>query len=308
MNIFSQFVILALVIVDVILLGSVLLHGNTVALLDPRGIIALRERTLIITAVVLGLCVVLPVLALTFFIAWKYRAGNTKAPYVPDSHHSAFFELTWWAIPASVVIILAVITWKDTHALDPYKPLETSVKPLTIQVVSLRWKWLFLYPQQHIATVNFVQFPARVPINFALTSDASMNSFWIPQLGGQIYTMAGMQTQLHLMADAPGDYHGSAAEISGRGFSGMNFIAKASSQADFDAWIQSVKQSSNVLGLAEYNKLEEPSENNPPAFYSLSEENLYNSIMMKYMAPLHPTSSQQMGNGNNLDMMPEMGM
>jgi cytochrome o ubiquinol oxidase subunit II len=302
-------IIFVLLFVDVIVALWILLHGSNIALLNPKGTIALQERNLIVFAVVLGLSVVLPVIAVTFFIAWKYRAGNSKAKYSPDRHHSALFESTWWAIPAVTVLILGVVTWKSTHVLDPYKPLETSVKPITIQVVSLRWKWLFIYPQQHIATVNFMQFPARTPVNFELMSDASMNSFWIPQLGSQIYTMAGMQTQLHLMADVPGDFNGSAAEISGQGFSGMNFIARASSQADFDAWVQSVKESPHRLDLAEYNKLAEPSEDNPVTLYASVENNLYNIIIMKYMAPISPTSSQmQMDSGHSSDMMKGMDM
>jgi cytochrome o ubiquinol oxidase subunit 2 len=149
--------------------------------------------------------------------------------------------------------------------------------------VALQWKWLFIYPEQNIATVNFVEFPNSTPVNFQLTADAPMNSFWIPELGGQMYAMPGMSTQLHLMADRPGEFNGSAAEISGKGFSGMKFIAKATSQKDFDTWVKSVKQSSNMIDLSKYNKLAEPSENNPVITYASVEKDLYNSIIMKFM-------------------------
>jgi cytochrome o ubiquinol oxidase subunit 2 len=159
--------------------------------------------------------------------------------------------------------------------------LESNTKPLKIQVVALQWKWLFIYPEQGIATVNFVQFPEQTPINFEITADAPMNSFWIPQLGGQIYAMPGMVAKLHLIADKEGSYRGSSANLSGKGFAGMKFIAKSSSEADFEAWVDSVRQS----GPIDYTKVAEPSEYAPAAFYSLSDDNLFNQIVMKYMVP-----------------------
>lgn len=285
MNKISKFIIFLLLGIDILLFVKILVNGSNIAVLNPKGIIALQERNLMSIAFVLMLLVIIPLFVFTFFIAWKYRASNTKAAYAPDSDHNTKLEFLWWAMPAVIILTLAVITWKSTHELDPYKPLKVSVRPITIQVIALQWKWLFIYPEQNIAAVNFIQFPERTPINFELTADAPMNSFWIPSLGGQIYAMAGMRTQLHLIADSPGDFAGSAAEISGRGFSGMKFIARASSQADFDAWVQSIKQSSNTLDLTEYNNLTEPSENNPVVFYSSTGENLYNKIIMKYMMP-----------------------
>lgn len=296
MNKLSKFIIFSLLAVDIWLFIVVLIHGGTVAVLNPKGIIAMREHDLIITAILLMLLVVLPTVILTFFIAWKYRASNTNATYTPNLQYSGKLACLWWAISTIIVIILAVITWKSTHALDPYKPLESKVKPITIQVVALRWKWLFIYPDHHIATVNFIQFPERTPINFELTADAPMNSFWIPELGGQMYAMTGMKTHLHLMADVQGEFAGSSAEISGRGFSGMRFVARSSSQADFDTWVQSVRKSSNMLDLAEYTKLVEPSENNPVTFYAATEENLYNKIIMKFMAPSVEKSEMHMMN------------
>lgn len=276
---------LLLILVTIVVLVIVFLSQQNFAVLNPKGIIALKERDVLLTASLLGLIVVIPAIILTFFIAWKYRESNTSAKYAPDWKHSKIFELTWWAIPATIILILAVITWKNTHELDQYKPIESAKKPITIQVVALQWKWLFIYPEQNIATVNFVQFPEDTPINFELTADAPMNSFWIPQLGGQMYAMAGMKTKLHLMADEPGVFAGSAAEISGQGFAEMKFSAQATSQADFESWVNLVKESTDILNLEKYDQLANPSENNQVAYYSLSEVKLYDTIVMKFMAP-----------------------
>ncbi len=258
------------------------LAGATVAVLEPKGMIAAKERDLIFTAIGLMSAVVLPVLVATVFIARKYRAGNTKSEYSPESGAKPGIQFAWWAYPCLVIIILSAVTWKNTHELDPHKPV-TGIKPLTIQVVALRWKWLFIYPDQNIAALNFVELPAKTPITFELTADeAPMNSFWIPQLGGQMYAMSGMVNQLNLIADSPGDFQGSAAEISGQGFAGMRFIARATSQSDFNSWVSSVKNSSQALN---YEQLVGPSENDSPAVYASVPENLYNMVVDKYSAP-----------------------
>src|SRR5688572_21939694 len=176
-----------------------LVLGANVAVLEPAGSIAERQRGLIIFASLLSLIVVVPVFALTFYIAWKYRASNKKAKYTPDWDHHTGIEALWWAIPLALITILSVITYKTSHELDPFRPIASDKKPLTVQVVALQWKWLFIYPEQNIASVNFVQFPEDRPVNFQITSDAPMNSFWIPQLGGQMYAMSGMNTKLHLI-------------------------------------------------------------------------------------------------------------
>jgi cytochrome o ubiquinol oxidase subunit 2 len=191
-----------------------------------------------------------------------------------------------WLIPTSIIAIMAVVTWDAAHKLDPFRPLKSDFKPLTIQVVALDWKWLFIYPEQGIATVNFVQFPAGVPIHFTLAADGSpMNSFWIPQLSGQIYAMTGMSTSLHLMADGPGTYTGRAAEINGEGYADMTFVVTSSSTSDFEDWVAGVKQSPEQLTEAAYNKLIKPSIRHPVTFYSSVKNDLYHEIMMKYMAP-----------------------
>lgn len=181
---------------------------------------------------------------------------------------------------------MGILVWKSSHELDPFKPLESNRKPVRVQVVALQWKWLFIYPEQNIATVNFLQFPEQTPINFEITADAPMNSFWIPELGGQIYAMPGMKTKLHLIANEEGNFRGSSANLSGRGFAGMTFIAKASSQLEFEDWVESIRESSNFLNLREYNRLAEPSENNPVASYVLQKKDLYDWIVKKYMVPM----------------------
>jgi cytochrome o ubiquinol oxidase subunit II len=262
------------------------LHKHTVAVLQPRGQVASGERRVMLIAAGLGLLVVIPVYIMTFMIAWKYREGNkTKKDYRPgwDGHRG--IEFIWWAIPSIIIFILAIVTWNSSHALDPYAPLASSAKPLQVQVVALDWKWLFVYPQQNIASVNLVKFPVNTPVDFIITSDAPMNSFWIPQLGGQIYAMPGMATELHLMAGKAGNYTGSSANISGNGFAGMDFTANASTTAEFDRWVDSAKSSPDKLSFTEYDKLAKPSKDNQVAVYSSAASGLFDYTVNKYNYP-----------------------
>jgi len=277
--------LLALIFLAMAALSIAFLLTQDIAVLDPKGMIAVKQRKLILTATWLMLIVVIPVFILTLAFAWKYRAGNAKAKYTPDWEHSHLAECFWWGIPLVIIVILAVITWTSSHELSPYKPIETGKKSMTIQVVALDWKWLFIYPEQGIATVNFVQFPEQVPISFEITADAPMNSFWIPKLGGQIYAMPAMKTKLHLIANEQGNFRGSSANLSGVGFAGMTFTATASSQEDFDRWVQSVRQSPNRLSLEEYEQLAKPTEYHPVAYYILAQDDLFDRIVMKYMTP-----------------------
>ncbi|NUT74515.1 ubiquinol oxidase subunit II [Pseudomonas sp. C1C7] len=264
------------------LIGMLLLSGCNMTLLNPKGQVGLDERNLIITATLLMLLVVVPVIVMTFLFAWKYRASNTSATYTPKWNHSTKIEIAVWAVPIMIIIALGYVTYKSTHALDPYKPLESDVKPVTIEVVALDWKWLFIYPEQGIATVNKIVFPAHTPINFRITSDAVMNSFFIPALGGQIYAMAGMQTKLHLIANENAEMDGISANYSGAGFTGMKFKAIATSQEDFDAWVSEVKKSPKQLESAEYAALAKQSQNNPVELYSSVTPNLFQIIVDKY--------------------------
>ncbi|EJM57266.1 ubiquinol oxidase subunit II [Pseudomonas sp. GM48] len=264
------------------LIGTLLLSGCNMTLLNPKGQVGLDERNLIITATLLMLLVVVPVIIMTFLFAWKYRASNTNATYTPKWNHSTKIEIAVWAVPVLIIIALGYVTYKSTHALDPYKPLESDVKPVTIEVVALDWKWLFIYPEQGIATVNKIVFPAHTPVNFKITSDAVMNSFFIPALGGQIYAMAGMQTKLHLIANENAEMDGISANYSGAGFTGMKFKAIATTQEDFDAWVSEVKTAPKQLEQAEYAALSKPSQNNPVELYSSVTPNLFQTIVDKY--------------------------
>jgi cytochrome o ubiquinol oxidase subunit 2 len=254
-------------------------------LLNPKGIVALKERNLMLIATALMLVIVLPVFGLTIAIAWRYRASNTQAKYTPDWDHNRMFETIWWGFPCAIILVISIITWQSTHALDPSKQVAASGNPMTIQVIALDWKWLFIYPEQHIATLNYVEFPKDTPVNFVITGDAPMNSFWIPQLGGQIYAMAGMTTHLSLMASTPGDYRGSSANLSGAGFAGMKFTAKAATTSEFDSWVQQVQTSRNSLIAETYDELAKPSSNNPTADYAFVEPGIYDRVVMKYMMP-----------------------
>ncbi|MEN3031025.1 ubiquinol oxidase subunit II [Chromobacterium amazonense] len=266
-------------------LVALLLSGCQGGILDPKGPVAAEQKSLIITATALMLLVVIPVIVMTLVFAWKYRASNKDAAYEPKWSHSTKIELVVWLIPCIIIAFLATLTWHTTHKLDPYRPLDSDQKPIQVQVVALNWKWLFIYPEQQIATVNELAFPANVPVSFRITSDATMNSFFIPQLGGQIYAMAGMQTQLHLLANEPGIYKGFSANYSGAGFTGMKFNAIATkTPAEFDAWVAKVKASGKALDPQAYLKLLKPSENNPVAYYSSSTPYLFEAVQHKYMA------------------------
>lgn len=273
------------------ILGSglmlLLLSGcQELILLHPKGVEARDERDLIYTALILMLLVVIPAIILACVFAYRYRESNHKATYAPEWHHSNKIEAVVWGVPIAIILVLGTITWKSTHYLDPYRTVEVpGVQPLTIQVVALDWKWLFIYPEQNIATVNFVQLPVGTPVDFKITSDAPMNSFMIPQLAGQIYAMAGMQTHLHIVAETPGDYDGRSVSYSGRGFSDMTFIARVSSADEFKQWVNEVKRSNNVLSAAVYKHLALPSEREPRQFYSAVQSHLYDNIIMKYMMP-----------------------
>ncbi len=271
------------------------LHHNNLAVLNPKGPIAFQERKLIIKASLLSLIVVVPVFIMTFAFAWKYREGNKHAKYRPELDHHLGAEIAWWTIPSVIILVLSVIAWHSSHSLDPYNLISTNgVRPLKVQVVSLDWKWLFIYPDQKIASLNLLEIPVNTPINFEITSDAPMNSFWIPQLGSQIYSMPGMKTNLSLMADHDGDYHGSSANMSGAGFAEMNFIARTVRETEFSDWAKQVKKSHNVLSLSSYNVLAMPSQHNPVVYYKLADINLLNEVLNKYTQPAGQPMSNMM--------------
>lgn len=273
-----------------------LLQGNNVALLNAKGFMAGEQRSLIIFSAMVLLGVAVPTVLFLYFIAWKYRESNQKATYKPHTHHGKGFVFTIWAIPSITMLILGFVMWPATHRLEPRKVLASPNKPITIQVISMRWKWVFLYPDQHIATVNFVQIPVDTPVTFELTADdAPMSSFWIPNLGGQLYSMTGHLNRLNLMADKVGDYPGSSAEINGAGFADMKFTARATSRADFDIWVSRVGQSNDVLDTETYEKLLKPSEKQPAIFYSAFQSGLYDTVLSKYSGAHEHHESHEAG-------------
>ncbi len=262
---------------------TMLLQGVDVALFNPKGIIAEQQLNLMIFSMLLLLVIAVPTLILLYYFAWRYRESNTKATYNPTARHSKLLVPSMWVVPSIFMLLLASVMWPATHKLEPKKSIATDTKPVRIQVIAMRWKWLFIYPEQDIASVNFVQVPVDTPVEFELTADeAPMSSFWIPHFGGQLYAMTGHITRLNLMADELGDYPGSSAEINGAGFSGMKFIARASSNEDFEQWVQARQQSSDALDSAAYEKLLKPSESNPTVFYSPVGADLYDKLLMKY--------------------------
>lgn len=261
------------------------LQGENVAVLNPQGIVALKEKHLIIFSTLLMLIVVIPVFILTFICAWKYRASNRHATYTPDWDFNLTVETIWWGLPFAIIVILSVMVWTSSHDLDPFKPLKSDKKPVTVQVVALQWKWLFIYPEHNIATVNYFQIPEKTPVNFEITADAPMNAFWVPQLGTQVYAMPGMRTKLHLMADKPGEFNGVSSNLSGKGFAGMRFIVKSTSQKEYEQWIKTVQASAKPLDKQAYLELAAPSENNPVTSYTLTKKDLFDWIVMKFMMP-----------------------
>ncbi|QGZ63213.1 ubiquinol oxidase subunit II [Paraburkholderia acidisoli] len=257
------------------------------ALLDPKGDIGSQEKQLILIALGLMLLVVIPVIALTLFFAWRYRASNTSATYAPRWSHSTAIEVVVWSIPCVIVVTLAVLIWNTTHTLDPYRPIESSTKPVRVDVVALNWKWLFIYPDYGVASVNQLAIPVDTPVEFNLTAESLMNSFFIPQLGTQVYAMSGMQTKLHLIANQPGVYAGRSAAFSGPGFSDMHFDTLATNRADFDAWIARAKASPAMLSRGAYEQLAQPGEKAPVALYSNVAPGLFEGVVGKYMRDVH---------------------
>ncbi|TXK71246.1 ubiquinol oxidase subunit II [Paenibacillus sp. N3.4] len=250
--------------------------------LNPKGPIGAQQRDLMMISSVLCAVILVPVLALTAWIVWRYRdkEGN-KASYRPNWAHSTTLETIWWSIPIIIIVTLAVVTIRYTYALEPSKPLVSSKAPVTVQVTSLDWKWLFTYPELGIATVNYLQIPEGTPIKFELTSDAPMNSFWVPQLGGQIYTMSGMAMTLYLQADEIGHYFGTGANFSGEHFADMTFDVNATSQADFDAFVAKTKQVNTALTMESYTALAKPGKSGVQYFSSIP-DGLFQYIVTKY--------------------------
>jgi cytochrome o ubiquinol oxidase subunit 2 len=255
------------------------------AVLDPQGPIGIAEKTILIDSLAIMLAIVIPTIAATLAFAWWFRASNTRATYLPDFEYSGRIELIVWSIPLLTIILLSGVAWIGSHDLDPAKPLASKTPPLEVQVVSLDWKWLFIYPSERVASVNQLVVPAGVPLHFSLTSASVMNTFFIPQLGSMIYTMNGMTTQLNLRADAPGTFHGQSSHYSGDGFSGMYFEVRAVPPEQFDAWIEDTRKTGPTLDPASYAELTRQSMNTRPFTFRAADPALFGQIVTEQLPP-----------------------
>ena len=298
MKVYYRVLIGAVIILVAVFFFRWLVGDHTIALVQSGGPVAAAEWNLIRTAVFLMLLIVVPTLIVLFAFAWKYRADNPDARRDLEATGKPATQAILWALPAVIVLFLGILGWQYAHALDPYTPIQSANPPLTVEVIALQWKWLFIYPAQGIATVNMLEFPQGTPVHFELTADGPSSSFWIPQLGSQIYAMPAMQTQLYLQASTTGDFVGKNTEINGIGYSGMTFDARSVSAGDFDAWVDQVKQSSSTLDGDSYAALAQPSTYVPPAYYGSVVGDLYDTIIMNYMMP----SSTMMPGMPGMDM------
>lgn len=279
----------------VIVLACMTLQGCGISdapVLNPKGPIALQERNLLFTAFGLMMIVAIPAILLTVLFAWRYRRTNEKAAYTPEWGGSWVVEAVVWLVPAAIIVVLGMLVWNTTHKLDPYKALASGKPAFKVQVVALDWKWLFVYPELGVASVNELAFPADRPVSLEITSDTVMNSLMIPALGGQIYAMAGMRSELNLLADGPGVFKGRNTMYSGDGFSDQHFLAHALSEDDFDAWKKKVSGASAVLDAKTYLDLREKSVANPVAYYASFEPGLFDIILRKYAPIVGPYESE----------------
>ena len=272
--------------------------------LDPHGPVGASEKRVLFDSLAIMLAIVVPTISATFAFAWWFRASNSRARYRPDWAFSGTLELFVWAVPTLVITFLGGIAWFGSHALDPYAPLPSKEKPVEVQVVSLDWKWLFIYPDGHVAAVNQLVIPVGRPVHFSLTSSGVMNSFFVPQLGSQIYTMASMTSQVSLQADQAGTYAGLSAQFSGEGFSDMHFDVKAVPADAYAAWVAATKTTGQPLDATAYAALAEPSKDVRPSTYNAVDPGLFDSIV-NGTAPPAPGSGSGPG---GQDQPPRKGM
>ena len=253
--------------------------GGCEGVLDPKGPIALAERQILFNALGIMLAIVIPVILATLGFAFWFRASNDRARYRPDFTYSGRLELLVWSIPGMTVLLVGGVAWIGAHDLDPGKPINSTVTPVNVQVVSLDWKWLFIYPEQGIASVNKLVVPVGTPISFELTSSSVMNSFFVPQLGSQIYTMSGMATRLHLQADHVGTYPGISAMFSGDGFPDMHFTVDVVTADGFAQWVRQARETGSALDKETYADLVKPSKAIAPFTYRAVAPDLFGSIV-----------------------------
>ena len=272
-----------------LLIIAATLGGCSEGSLDPKGPVAAAERLIMFNATAIMLAIVIPTMLATLGVAFWFRASNERARYLPDFEYSGRLELLVWSIPIMTVLLVGGVAWISSHDLDPPKPLVSAVKPVRVQVVALDWKWLFIYPEQGVATVNQLTVPVGTPISFELTSAGVMNSFWIPQLGGQIYAMAGMATRLNLQADHSGTYRGASANYSGAGFSDMYFNVEAVPADRFTQWVDAARSVGPVLDSQAYAGLVKPSKAVAPSTYRAIAPGLFGDIVKSAMSADDPS-------------------
>src|ERR1700736_5776360 len=279
-----------------VLIGVATLGGCTEGVLDPKGPIAAADRQILLNSLGIMLAIVIPVIVATLGVAFWFRASNERARYRPNFAYSGRLEMLVWSIPAMTVFLVGGVAWVGSHDLSPRKPIVSTVKPLRVQVASLDWKWLFIYPDEGVASVNYLAIPVGAPVSFELTSSTVMNSFFVPQLGSQIYTMAGMVTRLHLQADQPGSYRGMSAQFSGDGFSDMHFDANAVPNEGFGQWVDAARSAGPELDAKTYADLAKPSTAVAPFTYHSVAPGLFDRILVSEMqsddamCPSYPTS------------------
>ena len=287
----KKLIVLLIVIVILLISFVIYLSHLNFEVLNPKGTIAVQEKHLIMIAILLSLIVVLPVFIMLTTFAYRYRSTNKNSKYSPNWDKNGILETMWWVIPAILISILGYITWTSSHTLDPFKPLKNNSNTLNIEVISLDWKWLFIYPNQKIATLNYFQIPVNTNVTFNITSDAPMNSFWIPQLAGQIYSMPGMNTELHLSSFQTGTYRGLSANLSGVGFSSMSFNVGVVNSGQFSKWISQVSASTDHLSYSQFLSLAKPSTITLTKNYSNVDTSIYGKLINSYMSPVEQSKN-----------------
>ena len=284
-------------------LAALSLTGCSTVVMNPSGDIAVQQAHLIVVSTLLMLLIIVPVIVLTLLFAWRYRQSNTQAEYQPDWDHSTTLELLIWGAPLLIIIALGLLTWISTHTLDPYRPLQrldaereipATTKVLNVEVVALDWKWLFIYPDLGIATVNELAAPVDTPIRFKITASTVMNSFYIPALAGQIYAMPGMETKLHAVINKPGTFDGFSANYSGAGFSGMRFKFLGMNAQDFSQWVEKTKAGTDTLSRDIYLHLQQPSAKEPVHRYASVAPALFDAVVNRCVEPGKMCMSQMM--------------
>ena len=285
--------LLLALLVAVVITIVVVAGGGHFPWFDPAGVVAARERQVFLLAIGLSVIVVVPVFTLLAMFAWKFREGNKKADYQPEWSENNKLEAVWWGIPIAIIAVLATVVWFTTHELDPYRKISSDTPTLKVQVVALEWKWLFIYPDYGVATVNELRLPVDTPVHFTLAADAPMSAFWVPSLGSQIYAMNGMSSQLNLLATKTGTYKGYNTNINGEGYAKMTFDVPVVGKQDFAAWTKKAYASPDMLDEKSYNELAKPSLVPQSKTYMLMTPDLYDTIVMKYMAPKKPGDSKQ---------------